>query len=454
MATTIPTTPHSAADTATPTSPAAFSCTSGDEPELGKYFICAYPPFGLWTPDRVAAARQALTAPQRTSETLGLYIHIPFCVRRCDYCYYKSFADSTLGDRDQYLDYLDRELELYSRQPGVAGRKVNFVYFGGGTPSLLTAEQIARLLESAQRHFPWDEVEEVTFECAPDSVRGEKLDVMRRAGVTRVSLGVQQFDDRVLEANGRVHRVQSIERAYRVIRQCGFPTVNIDLMVGLVAETEATFQYSIERTLTFAPDSVTIYQLEIPHNTPLYRTVSENHDAVELAGWDVKHLRLATAMRCLLDSGYTLRSAYAAVRDPDRNQFLYQDAQYRGADLVGLGVASFSYFGGVHYQNTSTFDDYYAPLGRGDLPIERAYALSKEEQMAREFLLQLKLTRVPRDYFRRKFNVDVVARFAPALQEFRRQGLLTWDDRSINVTMAGLPRVDRMIRAMYLPAHA
>lgn len=450
MATTVPTTPDAAPEANVF---GAFSCAPGDEPELGKYFICAYPPFGLWTPDRVAAAREALAAPQPATELLGLYVHFPFCVRRCDYCYYKSFADSTHGDRDRYLDYLDRELEIYSRAPAVAGRKVKFVYFGGGTPSLLTAAQTDRLLESVRRHFPWDDVDEVTFECAPDSVRDEKLDVMKRAGVTRVSLGVQQFDDRVLEANGRVHRVHSIERAYRAIRRCGFPTVNVDLMVGLVGETEATFQYSIERTLDLAPESVTIYQLEIPHNTPLYRAMVERRDAVGLAPWDVKHVRLAAAMRCLVDSGYALRSAYAAVSDPDRNRFLYQDAQYRGADLLGLGVASFSYFGGVHYQNVSTLEDYYAPLERGELPLERAYPLSKEEQMVREFLLQLKLVSVSRDYFRRKFNVDVVARFSPALQEFRRQGLLTWDDRTLTVTMAGLPRVDRMIRAMYLPAH-
>jgi oxygen-independent coproporphyrinogen-3 oxidase len=431
----------------------AFSCTGGDEPELGKYFICAYPPFSLWSPDGVNAAREALAAPRLTDELLGLYIHFPFCVRRCDYCYYKSFADSTHDDRDRYLDYLERELALYSRQPAVAGRKVSFVYFGGGTPSLLTAAQTDRLLESVRRYFPWAEAAEVTFECAPDSVRDEKLDVMKRAGVTRVSLGVQQFDDRVLEANGRVHRVRSIERAYQAIRERDFTTVNIDLMVGLVGETEETFRYSIERTLALAPDSVTIYQLEIPHNTPLYRTMVDRREAVALAGWDVKHVRLAAAMRRLVENGYTLRSAYAAVRDPERNRFLYQDAQYRGADLLGLGVASFSYFGDVHYQNTSTLDDYYAPLDRGELPLERGYALSKEERMVREFLLQLKLVRVSRDYFRRKFDVDVIARFSPALQEFRRQGLLTWDDCTLSVTLAGLPRVDRMIRAMYLPAH-
>lgn len=282
----------------------------------------------------------------------------------------------------------------------------------------------------------------------------EKLDALKRGGVTRISLGVQQFDDRVLEANGRVHRVQSIERAYRAIREYSFPTVNIDLMVGLVGETDATFQYSIERTLTLEPECVTIYQLEIPHNTPLYRAVHDSAVGVALAPWDVKHQRLGAAMRCLVDSGYALASAYAAVRDLERDQFLYQDVQYRGADLLGLGVASFSYFGGVHYQNASTFEEYYAPLALGELPLERAYVLTREEQMAREFLLQLKLVRVSREYFHRKFGVDIIARFSPALQEFRRQGMVTWDDATLSVTMAGLPRVDRMIRAMYLPAHA
>ncbi|MEX2187393.1 MAG: coproporphyrinogen-III oxidase family protein [Pirellulales bacterium] len=428
---------------------------AGDEPELGKYFICAYPPFPYWKPEFVGAARRTVDAASpRSPVALGLYIHVPFCVRRCDYCYYRSFAESTHDDRQTYLDYLDRELAIYGDAPVVRGRRVSFAYIGGGTPSLLTAIQIRTLLESVRRHFAWNDVEEVTFECAPDSVQQDKLRELLRGGVTRVSLGVQQFDDDVLAANGRVHRVRSIERAYRAIRDYGFTTVNIDLMVGLVGESDATFRHSVERAMELGADSVTVYQLEIPNNTPLFRRLQHDRTGVELAPWDVKHDRLAAAMERLTESGYTLRSAYAAVRDPVRDQFLYQDAQYRGADLLGLGVASFSYVGGVHYQNAATLEEYYGSLARGELPIQRAYPLTLEEQMVREFVLQLKLVHVSRDYFRRKFGVDVVQRFAPAMRQFQSQGLLTWDDRTLSLTKAGLPRVDRMIRVLRLPAHA
>lgn len=430
------------------------SC-GGDEPELGKYFICAYPPFRHWKPESSDIARRVLDAePPHSPPPLGLYIHIPFCVRRCDYCYYKSFAESTHDDRETYLDYLDRELAIYGNAAVVRGRRPKFVYFGGGTPSLLTALQIRRLLASVRRQFVWDDLEEVTFECAPDSVQPDKLRELRRGGVTRVSLGVQQFDDEVLAANGRVHRVRSIERAYREIRDGGFATVNIDLMVGLVGETDATFRHSVDRALEIGADSVTIYQLEIPDNTLLFRRVQHNRNGVELASWDVKHERLAAAMDRLVAAGYALRSAYAAVRDRVRDQFLYQDLQYRGADLLGLGVASFSYLSGVHYQNDARLEEYYSSLARGALPIHRAYPLSDEDRLVREFVLQLKLVHVSREYFQRKFGVDIIERFSPAVREFERQGLLTWNDQTLSLTRSGLPRVDRLIRAFGLPVHA
>jgi oxygen-independent coproporphyrinogen-3 oxidase len=348
---------------------------------------------------------------------------------------------------------LATELGRYAATAYLAGRDVKFVYFGGGTPSLLTSAQIDRLLKALQRRFPWHGATEVSFECAPRSINDEKLAVLRQHGVTRASLGVQQFDDRVLRKNGRVHMVADALRAFAAIRKAGFDYVNLDLIVGLLGETDATFSGSVEQAIQLGADSVTIYQLEIPRKTPLFRSLQDGTLAAEPASWTTKRDRLRTAFAMLQHAGYTLRSAYTAVKDPGRHRFDYQDQQYRGCDLLGIGTSSFSYLRGVHFQNVAELEPYVSAVDEGRLPLFRACALSAEEQMVREFVLQLKLGRAEHDYFQRKFGVSIVDRFHAPLAAAASRSWLSREGDDIVVSREGLLRVDRMLPLFYLPDH-
>jgi oxygen-independent coproporphyrinogen-3 oxidase len=425
------------------------------EPTEGNLFVSAYPPFSCWSEQGTAAADSALQSESASPSEipLGIYVHTPFCLERCHYCYYRSFADPTRETIDRYLDALISELKLYAQSPAVAGRYPTFIYFGGGTPSLLSAEQIQRLISEFKATFSWDNVEEVTFECAPQTVTQDRLEIMRASGVTRVSMGVQQLNDDVLKSNGRVHLVRDVERAYTALRKTGFDIVNFDLIVGLVEETDNTFYGSLDQVIDMGPDSVTLYQLEIPVNTPLYRDLRDGKIDTPPAGWDVKRGRLKAAFAQLEQAGYTIRSAYAAVCDPDRHRFLYQDLQYQGADLLGMGVASFSYFGGVHYQNVASLRGYCESLAGGQSPSRRVYAFDDSERLVREFVLQLKLGSLKVDYFRDKFSVDVLVQFAEPLARFAEGGWLDYSVEEITLTREGLLLVDRLLRAFYSPEH-
>ena len=339
-----------------------------DEPEYGSYFVSAYPPFAHWRQAALAGVKDVLDRPPARGVPWGLYVHIPFCVRRCQYCYYLAHDDRA-DLKDRYLDALVGELASYSSRLLFSGRLPTFLYFGGGTPSSLSAAQIERLFAGLRAECSWGDVEEVTFECAPQTVTVSKVDVLRGAGVNRVSLGVQQLDDRVLSANGRVHFVADVLRAFETLRAGGFDVVNVDLMVGLLEETELSFMESLERVIELEPESVTIYQLEIPSNTPLYRHLENDATAARPPSWAVKRARLVRGFDLLADAGYTLRSAYTAVRDPERQPFVYQDALYRGADLLGLGVSAFSYLGGTHFQNLARIEPYMERLTHGHLPL-------------------------------------------------------------------------------------
>jgi oxygen-independent coproporphyrinogen-3 oxidase len=420
--------------------------------ELGNYFVAAYPPFSCWREDKLAGFHQTLDRPSPSPAPLGLYVHIPFCAERCHYCYDLSHSDK-LTEIDAYGRALPKELSLYAGTPALEGRALDFVYFGGGTPSLLSSRRIEEFTRQLQRALPWTRAREVTFECAPKGVTESKCRALHESGVTRISMGVQQLDDDVLRLNGRVHLCEDVERAYALLRRVEFSVVNIDLIVGLVGETDESFLRSLDRVIRLAPESVTIYQLEIPFNTPLYREIRERGVESMPASWEVKRRRLKHGFARLEDAGYAVRSGYAAVRGGEQTRFLYQEEQYRGADLLGIGLSSFSYLDGVHQQNRTGLSDYLDDVSHGRLPLWRSYALNDEERLVREFVLQLKLGTVDLRALRRRFDADVLQRFAEPISRFEGDGWLTSDDDAVRLTRDGLLRVDELLPSFYRPDH-
>ena len=171
----------------------------------GNYFVSNYPPYSFWSPDLVGEARAALARPGRPDTPLGLYVHIPFCRKRCHFCYFKVYTGANAPEIQDYVDGLLAEMALHARQAYAQGRKPAFVYFGGGTPSYLSEGQLRTLTAGLQRHWSWDAAEEVTFECEPGTLSAPKLAAIREMGVTRLSLGVESFVETTLAANNRAH---------------------------------------------------------------------------------------------------------------------------------------------------------------------------------------------------------------------------------------------------------
>jgi oxygen-independent coproporphyrinogen III oxidase len=424
------------------------------ETAVGNYFVSNYPPFSFWRPEQVPDLEAVMERPPSPNTPLGLYVHIPFCRKRCHFCYFKVYTDKDSAAIRGYLETLLAELRIYAAKPFIGGRRPQFVYFGGGTPSYLSADQLRTLVQGMRECLPWDQVEEVTFECEPGTLTDHKLEVIRELGVTRLSLGVENFDDHILEVNGRAHHSREIERAYGFARQVGFPQINVDLIAGMLEETEENWRQCIRRTLEMAPDSVTIYEMEIPYNTTIYqRMKAEGKLAAPVADWETKRRWVHEAFNELERAGYSIASAYTAVRDRASTRFLYRDRLWAGADLLSLGVASFGHLGGTHYQNHHDFDPYVQALQTGRLPIYRALTPSADERLIREFILQLKLGRLGFDYFRQKFGVDPATRFAEPLDRLARWGYLEADASEVRVSRDGLLQIDRLLHEFFLPEH-
>ena len=339
-----------------------------DKTEIGSYFVATYPPFSVWSQAAVAKdAMPALAAPAVAGVPLGLYLHIPFCRKRCHFCYFRVYTDQNAREVEDYLDVVAREWELYGQQPAIAGRPLNFVYFGGGTPSFLSTKQLEGLVSRLTALTPWEAAEEITFECEPGTLTEAKLAVIRRIGVTRLSLGVENFDDRILELNGRAHRSPEVFRAYEYARSLDFPQINIDLIAGMLGETEENWHECVRKTIELDPDSVTIYQMELPFNTTISGDLIKGTGKFQepVANWSTKRRWVKEAFEALEAAGYSVRSAYTAVKNPARTRFIYTDRLWQGADMVGLGVASFGHVNGVHMQNVDTWEAYSAAVRRG-----------------------------------------------------------------------------------------
>ncbi|HEX5084660.1 MAG TPA: radical SAM protein, partial [Blastocatellia bacterium] len=174
------------------------SDTSNIKTEVGNYFVSNYPPFSQWKPENIPDAISALNQAPRVEQPLGLYIHIPFCRKRCKFCYFKVYTDKNASEIEVYLNALIRENEIYSRMPALQGRQLRLAYFGGGTPSYISEKQLRHLVEGLNRHVSWANAEEVTFECEPGTLRRSKLETLKEIGVTRLSLGVEHFNDDIL----------------------------------------------------------------------------------------------------------------------------------------------------------------------------------------------------------------------------------------------------------------
>ena len=209
----------------TPTVPKKTSTLAGN------YFISNYPPFSFWSDDQKVEMEVALNSEPVPGTKLGLYHHIPFCRKRCHFCYFRVYTDKNAREIQTYLDATIAELKVIAERPLYAGRKPHFVYFGGGTPSYLSAKQLKEVTDQLKAVLPWDAAEEVAFEAEPGTLNPGKLAAIKEVGVTRLSLGIENFDDHILEINGRAHRSGEVFTAFERARAEKFDQVNIDQLL-------------------------------------------------------------------------------------------------------------------------------------------------------------------------------------------------------------------------------
>src|SRR6185295_3121894 len=242
-----------------------------------------------------------------------------------------------------------------------------------------------------------------------------------------------------------------IYEVYDLARKVDFPQINIDLIAGMVGETEAKWRDTIARAVELQPDSVTIYQMELPYNTVISQEIIKQGTESPIADWDTKRHWLDFAFEEFQKRGYRVASAYTVATTKKPCRFIYTDALWHGGDMIGLGVSSFSHFGGVHSQNAHSFEEYLALLDRGQLPLLRALTLTAKQKLIREMILQLKTGAIDRDYFRGKFGVDVWDEFKPVYERLDDDQMLERQNGTIKLTRSGILQVDHFLSEFFEP---
>lgn len=429
-----------------------MSTAEDKKTEVGSYFISNYPPYSQWNRDALPDIRQVMDRPPVSTTPLGLYLHIPFCRKRCKFCYFKVFTDVNAATVQQYVDALCAEISMVSRLAVMGQRPFRFVYFGGGTPSFLSPKQLGTLADRLHQHITWDGAEEVTFECEPGTLSETKVKTLRETlGVTRLSLGVENFDDRILEENGRAHLSKQVYNAWQWITAADFPNVNIDLIAGMVGETWENWRENIRKTIELSPSSVTIYQMELPFNTVYSQDILGNRIETPVADWPTKRDWVDYAFTQLEAAGYSVSSGYTMVKDPTKVNFSYRDNLWAGSDLLATGIASFGHVSGVHYQNLAEMDAYQQSIAAGQLPLGRALVPTKQQLLIRQLILQLKRGYLDFDELDNRFGVDVATQWQAVWRQYQEAGWLEMTPQGVRLTRQGLLRVDGLLPEFFEP---
>ncbi len=381
-------------------------------------------------------------------KSLELYVHIPFCVRKCEYC---DFLSAPAG-ADTQQEYV-RNLLLEIEQKGVrcTDYEVTTIFFGGGTPSILKAGWIADILDAIHRNFKVRKDAEITIECNPGTLTFEKLSIYKSAGINRISVGLQSASDAELRELGRIHTYEDFLRSYDLIRKKGFSNVNIDLMAALPGQTLKSYEQTLRRVLALKPEHISAYSLIIEEGTPFY----EKYEADELLrekgekpqmlpSEETERLMYERTKELLLAHGYERYeiSNYARRGYACRHNIGY----WRRENYLGFGLGSASLLENERFHNTTDLTDY---LG-GDYLAYEQEKLDKKSQMEEFMFLGLRMTEgISTECFRQTFGLPVELVYGPVLEQQIADRLLRKEDGRIFLTERGLD-VSNYVMAQFL----
>jgi oxygen-independent coproporphyrinogen III oxidase len=395
--------------------------------------------------DRTPILRPPTSALGPQSSPAGIYIHVPFCRAKCPYC---DFYSVTALDRiDAFVKALPAEMEM--QRPRIA--HADTVYFGGGTPSLLSARQIETILDAVHTRFAVTANAEVTLEVNPGTVGRRDLDAFCRAGVNRLNIGLQSTNDRTLSFLGRIHSADTGIATYRDARDAGFDNVGLDLIYAVPGQTRKAWEAEMTRVVALAPDHLSCYTLTIEAGTPLARRVEEGR--VRPLDESIAGDLFSATADFLEANGYRQYeiSNYARVCNKDRSDLRsrHNRKYWNFIDYLGFGPAAHSLSGATRRWNCPTLDEYMAALQRGASPEVGREELTRNQQILEAVYLGLRQTGgIDTELFSSRFQSDFYDRFGKQVDQLAGEELLEKSETRVRLTRLGMRFLESVVQRM------
>lgn len=369
---------------------------------------------------------------------LGIYVHIPFCKRKCNYCDFVSCTRIEM--QEKYVESLLKEIEYYKNKITEEGRnnfKVTTIYFGGGTPSIIDERYIVHILNTIKINFMVDVNAEITIEINPGTVTREKILMYKRAGINRISIGLQSTDDRILKELGRIHNFDEFLETYRIVRESEFENVNIDLMLGLPNQDNNLLIKSIEKVISLDPEHVSIYSLILEEGTK-YKELVDKGELILPS--DEKERDMYWKTKEYLESeGYNHYEISNFAKKGYESK--HNSSCWEQEDYLGFGVAAHSYFCNKRYNNTDDLDIYIENINREKFEdnVTINEIQDDNDKMKEYMLLSLrKIEGVSISKFKTKFINNPLYLYRDQIEKLVNNELIEVDLDNIKLTKKGI----------------
>ena len=365
-------------------------------------------------------------------EAIGIYIHIPFCNKKCYYCDFTSFSgkDDKIED---YIYYLIEELKIYKRI--IKNRRIKSIFIGGGTPSSIDAKYIGRILEVINNNFNIEALEEVTIEVNPGTLDLEKVKLYKKSGINRVSMGVQTFNDKTLKNIGRIHDGSQVSNSYDILKEGGFENINLDFIFGLPDETIVDVRRNLDIIEELKPSHISYYGLILEEDTHLYNLYKRGYLNIPS---DKEEREMYYLIKDRLNSmGYKHYeiSNFSMEEKECKHNLLYWDIK----EYIGLGLSSHSFLNGKRYWNRNNFKSYFSDLAGKELPVEGEETISLPIEISEFAIMGLRLIKgIDKSEFKKRFHENISYYYGDVIRKHIGNRLLEDDDGFIRLTSKGL----------------
>lgn len=347
-----------------------------------------------------------------------VYIHIPFCKRKCQYCDFLSFPPNDRRTMSSYVEALKREILSYKKEDTLI--EVSSVFIGGGTPSLLPVEEFVSLMDCFHQVFHLKEGGEFTIESNPGTITEEKASAWKECGVNRVSMGVQSLDDQLLKTLGRIHTSEKVRESYRILRETGFDNINFDLMSGLPSQTMETWMDTLKEAVEMGPEHLSCYSLILEEGTPFYEHQNDYVFPDEETDRDMYH-RMKEFLKEQGYERYEISNFSKTGKESRHNTGYWRRVPYYGLGLGASGLTE----NGIRTRNTDQMEDYLMYSHDPEKRFVEQELLSKKDQMEEFMFLGLRCQKgVTEQAFLAAFGSDMDTIYGEVLRKHERDGLL------------------------------